>query len=429
MKKQLLWGALLTSALTMAACSNGGTQAESSETSEANGANSAASASASAEAPAVTTATEVANLPEVRQKPQRVVLSYDGGVMVVDASGDNLEVVDKMSQDGYLRLDPAGDGRHVFVRTGDAFKALDTGAYAQAHGDHFHYYAGKPSFTGFEVSATKPGHIVGGENEAVLFDDGTGNVSTLRLTGMDMVDNFQVSPHHGIGVKNADGTYMVTIADDEGKRVGIATYDADGQEQERFEQCPGAHGAAEAKGGIFVGCTDGGLIYKDGKVTKVAAPDDYGRIGNQASSEDSQYVLGDYKNDKEAADAEKLERPEQVSIINVADGSLQLVDLGTSYTFRSLAMNDEGTAVVLGTDGKLHVIDPEQAKVTRTIDVLDAWEEPEDWQESRPALAVQGDTAYVSDPKTKKLYVVDLTGEQDTRELELPETPDEIALP
>ena len=115
-----------------------------------------------------------------------------------------------------------------------------------------------------------------------------------------------------------------------------------------------------------------------------------------------------------------------MSIINVETGDLRLVDLGTSYTFRSLAMNDEGLAVVLGTDGKLHVIDAESAEVIRTIDVIDEWEESEEWQDPRPALAVSGDVAYVTDPATNEVHVVDLTGEHDTLTAELPETPDEI---
>ena len=315
--------------------------------------------------------------------------------MVLDAgdldAGDAPEVLAALPVEGYLRLNPAGDGRHVFVSTDEGFRALDMGSYSKPHGDHSHHYAGDPLFTGFGVDAAKPGHVVA-DDTAVLFDDETGDVTTVRLTGMDAIDHFRVPAHHGIAVLEEDGTYMVTIADDEGNRTGVAQVDA------------------------------------DGKVTKVKAPDEYGRIGNQAGSTESKYVFGDCKSDAEAAESGELERPEQVSIIDTETGDLKLVDLGTSYTFRSLGMNDVGLAVVLGTDGKLHLIDPERAKVVKTIDVIDAWEESEEWQDPRPALAVNGDVAYVTDPATKTIHVVDLTGEKETLTAELPETPDELVV-
>src|SRR5699024_1184389 len=242
-----------------------------------------------------------------------------GGVMVLDAgdldAGERPEVLAELPAEGYLRLNSAGDGRHVFVSTDEGFRALDMGSYSKPHGDPSHHYAGQPRFSGFEVDAAKPGHVVAGDDAAVLFDDETGDVTTVRLTGMDAIDHFRVPAHHGIAVLGEDGTYMVTIADDEGDRTGVAQVDADDKELKRFEECPGAHGAEESSAGIFVGCSDGGLVYADGEVTKVASPDEYGRTGNQAGSAESWHVIGDFKSDKKAVDDEELERPEKVSII------------------------------------------------------------------------------------------------------------------
>ena len=123
---------------------------------------------------------------------------------------------------------------------------------------------------------------------------------------------------------------------------------------------------------------------------------------------------------------DRREHPTRVSIIDVETGDLRLVELGTSYTFRSLAMTEDGTAVVLGTDGKLHLIDPGTATEIRTIDVVDPWEEPDEWQEPRPALAVAGNRAYVTDPATGKLHAVALIGGTDPVSVDLPATPDEI---
>ena len=342
------------------------------------------------------------------------------------AKGMKHELLADLPAEGYLLLNHAGDGPHVFVSSDKAFGALDLGSFSKPHGDHLHHYAGDPVFPGFEVGATKPGHVAARDGKAVLFDDENGDVTTMRLTGMDAVDHFRVPVHDGIAVLGEDGTYMGTITDDDGKRTGVAQVDADGKELERFEQCPGAHGAEETAAGIFVGCADGAVVFLDGEVTKVESPDEYGRIGNQAGSAESWHVIGDFKSDKKAADDEELERPEKVSIINAETGELKLVDLGTSYTFRSLGMNDDGLAVVRDAAGKLHLIDAEQAKVVKTLDVIDAWEESEEWQDPRPALAVEGDVAYVTDPATKKVHVVDLKGEAKTLTADLPETPDEL---
>ncbi|MEJ6020585.1 hypothetical protein [Corynebacterium sp. H113] len=422
--KRYFFSAILSSALVLSACGTGEEIANKSVKDTPRVGEQAQPS------PSVTTATTVADLPESRSKSDRLAVSYDGGVMVID--GGNLkqemapEVLDTFDAKGYLRLNRAGDGRHVFVSTDSSFKALDLGAYERPHGDHSHYYAGDPSFTGFEVSAVKPGHVVGNADKAVLFDDETGDVTTLRLQGMDMVDHFHVPAHHGIAVLGEDGTYMVTIADQEGDRIGVAQVDAEGKELKRFEHCPGAHGAAETSAGVFVGCADGGLVYRDGEVTKVKSPDPYGRIGNQASRPDSKYVLGDYKSDKVAADKDELERPTQVSIIDAESGEMQLVDLGASYTFRSLAMTDDNTAVVLGTDGKVHLIDAEKAEVIRSIDVLAPWEESEEWQDPRPAITVIGSTAYVTDPARNEIHAIDLDGNEKPQVTKLPEQPDEL---
>ena len=49
--------------------------------------------------------------------------------------------------------------------------------------------------------------------------------------------------------------------------------DAQGKTVTESPACPGVHGEAIAKNGAFsIGCTDGALIYKDGKFTKITNP-------------------------------------------------------------------------------------------------------------------------------------------------------------
>ena len=186
------------------------------------------------------------------------------------------------------------------------------------------------------------------------------------------------------------------------------------------------HGEATAQGeAVVIGCEDGVLVYRDGKITKIDSPDEYGRVGNQAGTDASPVVLGDYKID---ADAE-LERPERISLIDTRTGKMKLVDLGTSYTFRSLARGPHGEALVLGTDGAIHVIDPVKGKEVDTFEVLGDWQEPIDWQQPRPALFVRGHVAYVTDPAAKQVHAIDVESGAKLRTTTLPQPPNEISGP
>lgn len=353
----------------------------------------------------------------------RLTVSYDGGVLVLDAA--TLETVDDVTGiDGFTRLNPAGDGRHVFVSGSGAFTALDAGTWTSGS-EHF---TSMPALTDVKFDATTPGHVVRHDGKTVLFDDGTGKVeifeSAALLEGEKPETDTYTTPeaHHGVAVELSDGALLTTLGNED-ERTGIVVLDADRKEIVRNEDCPGVHGeAVAADETVVVGCQDGLLIYRDGAITKVQSPDAYGRIGNQAGDEDSPVLLGDYKVDPDA----ELERPTRISLTDTVSGELTLVDLGTSYTFRSLGRGPAGEAIVLGTDGALHVIDVNSKSVTQTIPVVDAWEEPVKWQEPRPALFVHEGTAFVSDPAKNSVHAVDLSTGEVTQTGELAHTPNEL---
>ncbi|SKC68059.1 zinc metallochaperone AztD [Krasilnikoviella flava] len=356
----------------------------------------------------------------------RIAITYDGGVAVLDAQ--TLEQVADLPLDGFTRLNPAGDGRHLLASTTGGFRAVDLGAWAEAHGDHHHFWTAEPRLTDVTYAAEEPGHVVVHGGRTVLFDDGTGQVSVLdsaHVAEGEAPARELTTPaaHHGVAVELADDTLLVTEGTEE-SRSGVRVLDADDREIAASDDCPGVHGeAVAADEAVVVGCEDGILVYAGGELTKVQAPDDYGRIGNQAGSEESPIVLGDYKTDPDA----ELERPTRVSLVDTRTGELSLVDLPSSYTFRSLARGDDGEALVLGTDGALHVIDPESGKLSTSIPVLDAWEEPVEWQEPRPAVLALDGSVYVTDPATKSLHAVDLESGEVWKSVQLDVAPNEIS--
>jgi hypothetical protein len=371
---------------------------------------------------------------EVRAPKPRLVFTHAGGIGVLDAA--TLKPVGGAELEGYNRLSPAGDGRHILVATGDAFRVFDSGVWTERHGDHGHSYAAAPRLTDRAFEASKPGHVVRHAGKTVLFNDGSGRVEVFASGGLGAAlesglpaTSTYTAPaaHHGVAVELADGNLLVTLGDEEA-RSGVAMLGAapDGQaraEIMRSEDCPGVHGEAVAgEETVTFGCEDGMLVYKAGKFSKVSSPDPYGRMGNQAGSPASPVVLADYKVDQDAV----LERPTRISLVNTDSGKLKLVDLGTSYSFRSLGRGPAGEALVLGTDGALHVVNPLTGAVTDHIPIVPAWQEPEVWQDPRPTLFVQGAMAYVSDPAARKIHAVDLKTGKVVSSGELEHAPDEL---
>ncbi|MUT89045.1 zinc metallochaperone AztD [Streptomyces sp. Z38] len=341
-----------------------------------------------------------------------VVASYDGGLYVLD--GETLKLAKTIELPGFNRVNPAGDEDHVVISTDTGFRVFD---------------AARQEFTDAEFKGAKPGHVVRHGGKTVLFTDGTGEVNVFDPA--DLAGGKQpktrtytsAEPHHGVAIELADGELVTTLGTEE-KRTGALVLDKDDKEIARAENCPGVHGEAAAKGEVVgLGCEDGVLLYKDGKFTKVDAPDDYARTGNQAGSDVSPILLGDYKTDPEA----ELERPTRISLIDTRTAKMKLVDLGTSYSFRSLARGPHGEALVLGTNGVLHVIDPETGKVEKKIDAVGDWTEPLDWQQPRPTLFVRDHTAYVSDPGKRQLHSFDLDSGEKVTSVTLPKGTNELS--
>jgi outer membrane protein assembly factor BamB len=355
--------------------------------------------------------TPASDVREVAADTPRLALTYDGGVLLLDAT--TLATVADLPLEGFNRLNSAGDGRHLLVSTQGGFRVLDAGTWTEPHGDHSHHYTSDPELTDVLHPAEEPGHVVAHDGRTALFDDGTGQVVVLDsdevAQGAEGARRLTTpSPHHGVAVELGDGTLVVSEGTED-ERTGIRVLDASGKEVASSDGCPGVHGeAVAADEAVVIGCEDGALVYAAGEVRKVQSPDAYGRIGNQAGSEHSPVVLGDYKTDPDA----DLERPTRVALLDTRTAQLRLVDLPASYSFRSLGRGENGEALLLGTDGALHVIDPESGTIQRSVPVVAPWEEPLEWQEPRPTLYVLDGTAYVTEPATQRIHAVDIeTGE------------------
>ncbi len=380
---------------------------------------------------AATTTSGAERAPREASGPSpRLVATYDGGILTLDAS--TLSVVGDTPLEGFNRVNPLGDGRGVLVSTQDGFRVFDTGAWTEPHGDHTHSYVADPHLTDMTYTAEKPGHVVHGDDRTLVFGDGDGSIQELPTSGFrgayssgttpGATSTRSVTPHHGVAVPLPGGGMLRTEGTTE-ERHTVVVEDGAGAEIARSGECPGVHGEAVSAGGaVTVGCEDGILLYRDGTFTKTASPDGYGRVGTQAGTEESPVVLGDYKVDKD----NKAERPTRVTLTDTETGTMRLVDVSSPYTFRSLGRGPGGEALVLCADGTLRVIDPSSGTVTGTIPVVTPWEEPSAWQEARPTLFTQGAFAYVTEPAANTIHKVDLSRGAVVESAVLPRTPNEL---
>lgn len=382
-------------------------------------------------------ADEEAAATEAAGQTPRVVVTYDGGLLVLDAL--TLDTVADLPLAGFNRLNPAGDGRHVAVSTTGGWAILDAGTWSQGHGDHNHYYTADPELHDVILEAGAPAHVVVHDGLTTFFDDATGQVTVVETSEWaDMVEHSHLHPireyttaeaHHGVGVAMEDGTLLVTRGNEEA-RTGAMILDADDKEIVANDECPGVHGetAFESSDGepiILLGCENGALVFHGDHAHTLAAPDEYGRIGNAFSTDGSDVVLGDYKNDPEAGIGLSL-----ITLIDTAAEKIAVVDpfagSGAQYTWRGLARGAAGEVLVFGTDGVLRVLDSATGSEVRSIPVTDGWVVPEEWQSAHPALLELEGMAYVTDPATQSIHIVDYAGGKVWKSVEVGKAPNEI---
>lgn len=369
------------------------------------------------------TATTAASSPTAR-----IALTYDGGIAVVD--GKSLELRGDLPIEGFTRLNPAGDGRHALVTTAEGFRVLDTGTWTDQSGSH----QAAPQLTDLVFEADKAGHVVRHGDKTVLYADGTGETTIFTtadlLKGSSSLPKTEVVPaeeaHHGVSIVLEDNTLLTTVGNSE-SRSGIRVLDADRNEILRNDECPSVHGEGTAANEVAVfGCSNGVLVYDAGEITKIPAPDKYGRTGNAYVTETSSIAVFDYNSDPDA-EGYLLHK---LALVDTETKSMKVVELpeGVEYTWRDVARGPNDEIVLLGSDGSLHTLDAATGNVTRSLPVIGAWESPVEWQDPHPALVVLDNTAYVTEPAKKMVHAIDLTTGTITSSTELPGTPNEIAV-
>ncbi len=341
---------------------------------------------------------------ELEAPQPRLAVLHDEHVLLLDAT--TLTEVADLEAPGATRMAEAGDGRHVMLTTEAGFAVLDGGVWTDSHGDHGHSYAAPPRVLDVAFPMSHPGHVVPHYDTTALFSDADATVTFFDPE--DLVDGAPTTrvmhlaaAHHGVALELSNGV-ILTTAGNEDERRSVLALDTGGVELARTDECLDVHGETVAAGEVVVfGCTGALVVYEGGSFRTVALPDELAGVGDLAGLDDSSVVLADYATPDE-------EKPTQVALLDLTSDDVRLVQLPTAYYYWSFARGDDGSALVLTTDGTLQVIDPESAEIVAAIPVIDPWSAPEDWRDPAPSVTVLDGVAYVTDPAGRAIHAVDL---------------------
>ncbi|WP_040319988.1 hypothetical protein [Aeromicrobium marinum] len=373
--------------------------------------------------PAGSTSDAVTGPTETDQPVPRVLVASDEQVTVLDA--DSLDTVETFDVDARPILSVAGDGRHVYTLESDADRigVIDAGSWTEAHGEHGHSFTADPARLDSVVEGPTAYHAVSDDERTVVWFDGDGSFVTFDHGGLegDRIGERRIetgAPHHGVAVPTAEGGFLASIAVGDAP-VGLALLDETGAETTRFETCEGLHGETHVgETGYAFGCADGIIVVADGSATNIAAPLPGAGTGSLVEVHDSSVVVGSLYSETDDSASTSL------ALYDTAAGTATLVDLGVEFS--NLASVD-GHAVVLGTDGALHLVDVATGEVT-SIDVMDGWDKPESFRDPRPVLAAAGDRAWITDPGAGTLALVDLESGETVQRTELDATPTSLTV-
>lgn len=332
-----------------------------------------------------------------------------GTVHVIDlAAGDVTETFELSAR---ATLYTGESGRYIYaVQTAaNIVNVIDSGVRQVWHDDHYDTDIGVPAVLDFAATGSRPIHFVTWEEWVSIFNDGDGTVAIFSEDDVHHADAEIIlisteRPHHGVGA--AVGDYVLTgIANmdnlDSALPVGVAIYTLDNELVASFPDCPGLHGEAHAgHHGLAFACSDGILIVEwhddEFSATKLDYPEGSGdtRSGTLRSAHGGQYIIGNFG-------------PDGLIRIDHEAGTIERIELPVNMWRFAIYDYDPAHAVVLTMDGFLHLIDIASGEIEASVEVVEAFTRPIRGA-ARPAFALGGHYAYVSEPLPGDIAIVNL---------------------
>ncbi|MEJ1155220.1 hypothetical protein [Microbacterium marmarense] len=336
---------------------------------------------------------------EQDQLQTRIAVTTATGVEVFAFDDDELTLLSTFDVAEGSRAESGAGSRYVYLvdYEGGQTTLLDTGTYAEPHGDHDHYYTVEPTLVEQTIDGTSPVHVVGNDDGLVaIFDDGEGSITTLSEAtiseGGFETNLFETNaPHHGVAVPLED-QLLITETPDGGLPDTVVQVAIDGSEVARYDEvCPGLHGEATTDGVALFGCTDFvAVIDTDEHTTStVAYPDGAGdnRVGSFYAGEP---MIGNWGTD-------------QLLALNLESGTTSTISVGADIGAVARLGSD---VAVLTTDGVLSMLTAD-GEVISSTEVIDPFALPEGHAMELPTIAVAGDNVIIADFHGEHLVIFD----------------------
>ncbi|CCN35367.1 conserved hypothetical protein [Vibrio nigripulchritudo SO65] len=368
----------------------------------------------------------------------RVAVSEFNSNSVYVLNANNFGVVDQFAMThspSALKTSPDGRYALAFQRKQNIVEVIDSGISAEAHGDHFHLHSEKPSLLNGKYESTAPTHYDLAGSQAALFFDGDSKTgvnaefrviddATIGTTSHVASYPFNYAVH---GTAQIFGEHVFTgIVDNAvdprlpNKVVALELHNDHFHELSiATDSCPSLHGSAQSKTQVAFACNDGVII-----IDKPSTTPEYTKITNPGSLAPTIPVpdkapvanrLGKVMGFKASDKLLFIAKNQQA--FQLKQGILEEVQWKEADTERYLAyIGIDSAFLVLSSTGKLKVFDPAtnfaqvaSVKIWDTVPVLD---EPKN-QKFSIVHDKRNNHVFVTDPKNKKVFEVEL-GQQPT---------------
>ncbi|WP_163895156.1 zinc ABC transporter permease AztB [Mycolicibacterium hippocampi] len=314
-------------------------------------------------------------------------------VLVDPATGDT-EVYDAVEESG-TRIGSygpvasiSGDGRFVYLQTGDGTRVVDAGAWTFDHGEHYHYFATEPSLA---ATLDVPVAAASASNSLVAIRTASGAIDLLdreKLGERSVVAPDELTVSADAVVAAPYGNRVITASDAGRLRV----IDADGA-TELAGECPKPLWSSATRRAVVIGCDTGAVRVAggDGDLTVTAMPVPPGAPALRPNRMDHRDRSDVFAGVSDGAVWVLDSRQRRWTVIPVPD---------------ALAANTsgDGTVLVLHRDGTLGAFDVNTAAETARV-ALFAGSVPVDG--AQPVIEIDSDRAYVNNASDRAVYEID----------------------
>ena len=219
-------------------------------------------------------------------------------------------------------LAASGDFRYAIItnRSNNHISFIDGGLWREDHVEHLHDYKQAPVMSNYELSGSRPTHVVSHDGQVAVFYDGNSelgeNAAVEVFTDNDITNEISELPGiqydvamHGVAEprgehllstirrEDSESTSNAKILPDQ---VGVYhLHDGEYELEQVLEiNCPDLHGAAQNHEFVAYGCTDGVLVahqhgdtYEAEKIANIAELNGL-RVGTVFGHEASESFIG-----------------------------------------------------------------------------------------------------------------------------------------